>query len=202
MKHLFRGSRLIVFVIMLSVMTGCFVIYPGRNVPKTTLAESIAENRTKPTLSYKFIYIDDNYRNSEKKLLRLRHELLEELNKSQYFKEITEGHSVETDIELDITLYMSEDQDKDDWALIASATLWLLPAAVPTNYIVIARVDNKKGLEKQYEIKDTATMLMWIPLLKLVPLNFFTLYTKGNVRENMYRNMIVQMYEDGFIGES
>ncbi|MCZ6469993.1 MAG: hypothetical protein O6649_01405, partial [Gammaproteobacteria bacterium] len=87
MNYLFRVARLIVIVIMLSALNGCAAFFAGGKVPKATLVENSAEDQTKPTLSY-------YYQNYSRISITGRPEFLEELNKSQYFKEITSGHSV------------------------------------------------------------------------------------------------------------
>jgi hypothetical protein len=193
MNCIFRVSRLIVFIIMLSVMTGC-AMFAGGKVPGTTLAESTVEDQTKPTLSFHNSKINsyltgDSYQ-----------ELLRELRKSQYFKQINGVDSAEADIELEVTLKANRkggSHPVQDW--LSGLTLNIIPIWKNDHYEVTALVKNKKGLEKEYVVSDTITFVLWLPLWLVSP---FTLGTEEDVLANMYRNIIQQMYEDGFIEEN
>ena len=189
MKHLFRGSKLIVIVIMLSVITGCAIISGGQ-VPKTRLTVPTAEDQTKPTIIYKI------YANEGDKL-----EFLEEFGKSRHFKEITEGHSADADIEL--VVFVDPTNSIENLSYGVTTTLGLvggvLPAWATDHYKVRAQVKNKKGLEREYVLNDSATAVSWFPFVVFLP---FTYDGGENVRRNIYRNIIQQMYEDGFIEES
>jgi len=183
MKHLFKGSKLVVFVMMLSVMTGCAI--SGGKVPRAKLVAP-AENQTKPTLSYS---INSSGPHLTKK------EFLEELSKSQYFGEITEESS-EADIELKVSLMTTG--NLGDLVRASGFTFGIIPLVGTDNYTVVAQVNNKKGLKKFYTLENSVTFGLWLPLIVFTP---FTYYTDENVRRNMYRNIIQQMYEDGFMGE-
>jgi len=189
MKHLSKGSRLIVFVILLSVLTGC-AVFSGGKVPETRLVEPTAEEQTKPTLNYEFIGGSD----------KMEQEFLEELNKSQYFKKIT-GESTGADIELNVRLtYIPNLNLGGDSILpmISFLSLFRIPVWGTDHYILEVRVKNKIGLEKEYKLENSVTFALWLPLIVFTP---FTWNTDENVRKNMYRNFIHQMYEDGFMGE-
>ncbi len=177
MNYLFRVSKPIVFVIMISVVTGC--AFAGKNVPETTLVESTAKDQTKPTLSYEINDFSVNEMDSWfLAYTSIKNELPEELYKSQYFKEITEENSAVTDIELNVTLTTTSS------------------GCTTNHYEVIVRVKNKKGLEKVYVLNDRA----FFPLACLYGSSYID--ESEGVRPNMYRNIIQQMYEDGFMGES
>jgi len=78
-------------------------------------------------------------------------------------------------------------------------SLGAIPVWGTRHYEVKALVKNKRGLEKEYTVKDSVTAAIWLPLIVFTP---FTYDGGENVRRNMYRNIINQMYEDGFMGES
>jgi len=187
MKHLFRGSRLVVLVMMLSIMTGCAI--PGGKVPRTKLAAP-AEDQTKQTLFYS-IYSWGSVLSKE--------ELLEELRNSPYFKNITNENRDEADIELYVTLSVKPSPNADTALSISTLTFGMIPVWESQYYKVTARVKNKKGLENEYTVNDSTFIVAWLPLVVFLP---FTYDTDENVRRNMYRNIIQQMYEDGFIGET
>ena len=190
MNYLSRNSRLIVFIMMLSVMTGCALLGGGK-VPKTKLVASTAEVQTKPTIYFR---IDDPQRKSQ--------ELLGELEKSQYFKKIMIGSSDEANIELDVRLsYIPSPNFNEEFpiTMISFLSAGHIPVWGTDDYKVIARVKNKIGLKKEYELNDSVTLIIWNPLILFTP---FTYDKSEKVRRNMYRNIIQQMYEDGFMGES
>jgi len=206
MKHLSKGSRLIVFVITLSIVTGCAI--SGGKVPRTKLAAPTAGDHSKLTLSWEiilsrvnFIYsLNSSQRNSLVK--ELSAELSEELNKTQYFKaitKITKGHSVKADIDLIVTLTITNNPGPDVLGFMSMVTLGTVPYWETIHYEIRARVKNKQGLEKEYKLENSVTFGLWLPLWCFYR---FT-YDEGgpNVRRNIYRNIIQQMYEDGFIGE-
>jgi len=212
MNYLFRAARLIVIVIMLSALTGCAAFFAGGNVPKTKLAAPTAEDQSKPTLSYQFIPYLDYVRDKKQNYRNVKQIFLEELHKSLYFKEITEGHSTEADIELDVIVKKlnlnQPDPDRSYPSLKAPSrhhlpqwsgtTIGLLPVWATDNYQVKVEVKSKRGLEKEYVVNDTITEVWWLPLVVFYPFQNFDL--DEDVQSNMYRNIISQMYEDGFIG--
>jgi len=176
---------------MLSVMTGCFALFDGGQVPKTKLAKTVAEDQTKPILFYGFNLYG---RNSK------REEFLEEIHKSQYFKKITNFNSAEADIEMNVTLTVTPNPNFpfEDMVYFSAMTIGMIPFWSTEQYEIKARVNNKTGLEKEYVVNDSITVVMWWPMLLLYP---FTYDAEEDVLSNMLRNIIQQMYEDGFMGE-
>lgn len=191
MKHLSKGSRLIVFVMMLSVLTGCIALFDGGKVPNTRLTKTGAEDQTKPILFYGFNFYGD---------YRLREEFLDELHKSQYFKEITNVNSAEADIELHVMLTVTPNPkfDIESMGYLSGMTIGMIPLWSTEKYEIKAQVNNKTGLEKEYVVNDSITYVAWWPMLLLFP---FTYNKEEDVPLNMFRNIIQQMYEDGYMGE-
>ena len=186
MKHLFRGSRLIVFVMMLSVMTGCAI--SGGGVPRTKLTAPV-EDQAKPTLFYSIYSWEWGEISKE--------EFLEELRKSQYFKNITNDSLDQADIEMYVTLNKGPNSIPEGMGYFSGMTAGMIPEWGTDDYILEVRVKNKIGLEKEYKLEDSVTIVIWLPLFVFTP---FTWNTEENVRRNMYRNIIQQMYEDGSMG--
>ena len=190
MKQLFRVSRRIVFVMTLSVLTGCVALFDGGKVPNTRLAKTTGEDQTKPILFYGFNFTERS---------SLKEVFLEDITKSKYFKEITNENSAEADIELNVKLTGTPGEDIEPMTYFSMMTLGLIPLWSTDTIEIKARVNNKAGLEKEYVVNDSITYVMWLPMLLLLP---FTYDTEKDVPSNMFRNIIQQMYEDGFIGES
>ena len=82
----------------------------------------------------------------------------------------------------------------------SALTLTYIPYWSTTNYEVIAWVKNKKGLEKKYTVNDSTTTVVWLPFV-FVP-SSQNRAIEFDLHSNMYRNIIQQMYEDGFIEEN
>ena len=183
---------------MLSFMAGC--VTAGGKVPKTTLAESTAENQSKPTLSYYSNFLGSYRPHESNSSLQVAQELLEELHKSQYFKEITRDDSRETDIQLNVSLeIIGSNQGVENARAFSGQTIFFIPLWGTDHYQVTAQVKNKKGLRKEYVVNDSATGIFWLPLVVFLP---FTYDREEYVRTNMSRNIIQKMYEDGFIEEN
>lgn len=201
MNYLFRLTKLIVVVIVLSVITGC-AMFAGEKVPETTLVEPAAGNQAKPKLSYQFNAIGGL--SGPKDLpdaveQKIKIELLEELQKSQYFGNITENTS-DSDIELNVTLTNTGNPAAIIPALITGFSLYTIPSWATDRFEVKGQAKNKNGLEREYVLNDTTTIVQWLPMLFAFPFNNFSVVK--DVRANMYRSVIQQMYEDGFMQET
>ena len=174
----------------LSVLTGCVALFDGGKVPNTRLAKTTGEDQTKPILFYKFNLYE---RYSLKKVF------LEELHKSKYFEKITDENSAKADIELNVKLrvFPNPNFPVEDMGIFSGMTLGMIPLWSTVKYEITAQVNNKKGLEKEYVVNDTTTYVSWWPLLLLLP--FQNSDIEKDVRSNIFKNIILQMYEDGFI---
>lgn len=83
-------------------------------------------------------------------------------------------------------------------AFITGLSLYTIPSWVTAK--VHIQVNARKGeLARRYELRDSATMVQWLPLVLAMPFRD-TPFTMGKaVDENLYNNLIYRMKRDGLL---
>jgi len=185
------------FVVLLS---GC-AVFDGGNVPNATL--SPAENGVqKPTLSYSstsFSGLATVDKSPEATQTIIENELISQLEESDYFNSIAKKDDT-ADITLDVKLTNTGDPAAMIPALITGLSLYTIPSWATDNFDLVATAKRKDGLEKEYVLADSTTIVQWLPMIVAFPFNNFSVVP--DVRKNMYRKVLSDMKADGFFDYS
>lgn len=188
-------------ILTLTILSGC-AVFPGGETPDITLETTTLKQIEKPTLSYEMSATGGLYgapELSEKNKIRVRNELINELNASGYFKKV-EKNLKDADIFLNVKLVTKNNQNAKIAATITGASLYIIPSWATEWVEIKAIAKNKQGLTKEYTFNDTSTIVQWLPMIFLSPIYSHSTFDK--VRQNMYRALIAAMAEDGFITAS
>lgn len=188
--------RILIVALMLSI-SGC-AVFDGGLVPKTTLGAYEGAADAKPTLSYSTLAyggFSEGQEMPEVAQITIEEEFVAVLEESNYFKNISkEGDS--KDINIDIVLTNTGSPAAMIPAIITGLTLYAIPSWATDNFEVVAKVKRSDGLEKEYTLDDSTTLVQWLPMIFVFPFKNFSVI--ADVRKNMYKKVLSDMKEDGF----
>ncbi len=185
----------VLVIFLMAVMSGC-AVFDGGQVPKTTL--STYEGDEKLTLSYSSNAMGGL--SSAKDLPEsaqsiVEGELLSVLEESDYFSRISKKDS-SADISIETTLTNSGNPAALIPALVTGFSLYTIPSWATDNFDLVAIVERKDGLKKEYVLADSTTLVQWLPMIFAFPAKNFSVIPE--VRKNMYRKVLTDMKNDGF----
>jgi hypothetical protein len=190
-----KFSILLILISFGLSISGC-AVFKGGKVPDTILIPVEKTDKPKPTISYDITGTEKLLAGTTNPQRRLPGELLQILEQSDYFSRISRGSD-----EADVTLFVIVEHEESPAGLIAGVisglTLFTIPTWYSQYFEVTAIVKNRQSNSKKYILSDSATLVMWIPMIFVFPVHNFSVSTE--VRNNMYRNILLQMKNDGFI---
>ena len=192
---LWKGIAILAFAMSLS---GC-AVFKGGNIPETTLTPPEQAKAMKPSLFYSVIangifFRSGNLPDTEQNLIA--GELAQVLKESNYFSAIMQDGR-DADINMSVTMTNTGSPAAMIPAFITGLSLWTIPTWMTEYYEVKTTVKTKNGQTKEYEMSDSAIMVSWLPMILVAPVKNFSEINK--VRENMYRNLLMRMKDDGLL---
>jgi len=184
-------------VVLVVAISGC-AVFDGGKVPKTTLPAYEDNGHTKPNLSYSSMALGGL--SAAKELPKtsqsiVEGEFLTVLVESNYFGRIAK-QDVDADINIEVTLTNSGNPAAVIPAFITGLSLYTIPSWATDNFDLVAKVERKDGLQKEYTLADSATLVQWLPMIFVFPAK--NLSVIPDVRKNMYKKVLSDMRQDGF----
>lgn len=202
--------NLLLILILTIVVNGCG--YKRAYItPKVDNLPVLDSKQTKTNLVYDFTWVhdmglgrprhtSDNFKSTLS--LKRQDEFEDTLKNSGYFNEIVESHlaiqkGIKRDIYVKTTYQMTEPSVLALFpAMLGACTLALLPTWSTYTFEVECRVQTASGDMKIYNMKDEVRMYIWLPLLFA---GNFDIDPHGPTRQNLYKNVLLKIYEDGLI---
>jgi hypothetical protein len=188
--------RLFVLVLMAS-MTGCAVFDDGK-VPKTTLSPYEDNDFPKPTIAYSSTALGGVFSvktHPEALQSIIEGELFSVLDSSEYFSRIAKRDEG-ADIRIDVTMTDIGSSVAMIPALITGMSLYTIPSWVTNHFNLVAKVERKDRLKKEYTLTDSVLLVQWLPMMFLFPVKNFSVIP--DLRKNMYKKVLADMKNDGF----
>jgi|TARA_B110000238_G_C15961374_1_gene367541 hypothetical protein len=187
----------ILTVVLVLAISGC-AVFDGGQVPKTTLTAYEDNGHSKPSVSYSSIAMGGL--SSVKEMPEaaqsvIEGELLSVLESSEYFGRISKKDE-SADININMTLTNSGNPAAMIPAFITGFSLYTIPSWATDNFDLVAKVERKDGLKKEYILADSTTIVQWLPMIFVFPAKNFSVVP--DVRKNMYKKVLSDMKEDGF----
>lgn len=192
-------SKVFLFVFVCIAVSGC-AVFNGGKVPETVLTPIEKNGFKKPNVSYDITASSGLFKNSKSPELVqniIAGEFLETLEQSNYFSRISKNDS-NADLNLIVTIDNSGNPAALIPAMITGFSLYTIPSWATDKFAVKAIAKHKNGKSKQYILEDSTTLVQWLPMIFAFPVKNFSVIPE--VRKNMYRNILMQMKKDGFIG--
>jgi hypothetical protein len=187
-------------VVLIITISGC-AVFDGGQVPQTTLSQYVDDGMPKPTLSYTAQALGGLATPKELPEATqhiIEGELLSVLESSGYFARISK-HDEAADISVQVRLTNTGNPAAMIPAVITGLSLYAIPSWATDNYEVNARAERRDGLTKDYVLKDSATLVQWLPMIFVFPAKNFSVIP--DVRKNMYRKLLSDMQDDGFFSD-
>jgi len=194
--------RICLKFVLLSVISlqlfGCTTIirhFPSNQLPQVESLPPFPEGIIKYNLTYSFSSQEqDMFEMKESRPydhLRLESEFVDMLRESSYFATCTPGSQGEITIEA--RLNWSVNPAAEFMSLFSALTFSIIPSWATEKWTITAKVITKGRKEHIYQLEDSMTRVMWVPML------FFPVNSNGEieVRKNMWRNLILKMWQDG-----
>ena len=155
---------------------------------------------TKPAVTYTFSYSEDFFEYkmiSNSSVKRLSDEFAGALQESGDFTSVSEG-SFGGDIYIEAHLLNSGDPAAVIPAFITGLSLWTIPSWFTDRWYLTTKVRTADQKEYSYSLEDADIMIQWLPMIVFTPFKFPAVVSQ-DVRNNLYRNLIVQMRKDGIL---
>ena len=86
-------------------------------------------------------------------------------------------------------------------AFITGLTLFVIPSWATAKFHISAEVKSKSESES-YELKDSMTMVQWLPMIFVMPFTGTPFKAEKEVGENTYRSLVFKMKQEGFLSKT
>ncbi|MBU2707229.1 hypothetical protein KCM76_14635 [Zooshikella marina] len=191
----------LIIIYLISLMSGC-AMYEGGNIPSTSLDKTNINIKNKKSLSFTSLAKGGFSKPSKQPEFAqniIKGELTTVLEKSGYFSRIS-ANDPEAELKLELIITEAGNPAALIPAFITGLSLYTIPSWATSNYEVNAIIQNKEGRQKKYLLKDSVTLVQWLPMIFAFPSHDFSVVPK--VRKNMYRYLLKQIKDDGFLDEA
>lgn len=192
-----RFAMLLILIVNFA-LSGC-AVFDGGKVTKTHLMPMDIAQESKPSISYVTLArggLSETVDLPQQFQRAIENEFRQTLRESGYFSEITKEND-QADIKMDVTVTNTGNPAAIVPAIITGLSLYTIPSWGTDRFEVVAKVTNRSGQHKEYVLTDTTTLVQWLPMIFVFPAKNFSVIPE--VRQNMYRNVIFQMKEDGLL---
>jgi hypothetical protein len=113
---------------------------------------------------------------------------------------IVEGPT-EADIIVDGKAYNENNMAAVIPAFITGLTLYVIPSWVTGTTHISAKVSAKKDVGN-YDLRDSMTMVQWLPMIFVMPFKGSPLTTGKEVDANVYRTLVLKMKNEGYLSRT
>lgn len=86
-------------------------------------------------------------------------------------------------------------------ALITGFTFGVIPSWATVNFHISAEVKSNNNLNN-YDIKDSMTMVQWLPMFFIMPFKGTAIKAEAEVNENTYRTLVLRIMKEGYLHKS
>ncbi len=178
-------------------LLGC-AVFRSNDLPEVGTLTGPVATAKKPTAGYEFASaVDMGSKRPSHEHARAIHEkeFAEVLRESGYFTTVEKGSG--KDISIIVELVDSADPAAMVGAVITGLSLYTIPSWATSTMEATCKVTTADGKTRDYKLKDSATLVQWLPMMFVFPFKPFS--GIEDMRKNIYRNLIVKMQEDGIL---
>jgi hypothetical protein len=123
--------------------------------------------------------------------------LVTALNGSERFTSVSQGKGGAVHLDVDM-LNHGNGAGAAVSGFISGFSLFTIPGFATDHYKLTVTARSASGKSRQYVLEDGVTTVFWLPLIVATPFSFPTTVVP-KVQENMYRNLIQNMENDGIL---
>lgn len=180
------------------VLTGC-ASFQRNQLPSVGHLRPPAEGTKKASVGYAFssgVDIFGEQECQEKVRAQLEQEFVDVLKESGYFTSVSPGDQGE--MRMQIRLINSGNPAVMITSFITGFSLFTIPSWATDKYNMTARVVGLDGKERAYNLADSMTTVLWLPMIVITPFKNMVNVSK-EVRRNIWKNLIIKMQQDGVL---
>lgn len=177
--------------------TGC-ASFKMNMLPEIGTLPPLPSETVKPTVTYSFTSSADMFTKTESQEFmrkKMAEEFAEVLRESGYFASVSEAVSG-GEVHIQTHLLNSGNPAALIPAFITGYSGFLIPSWSTDKWIMTAKVTTSDNQEYSYTLDDASIMFQWLPAILFTPF-MHPLQVTGEVRRNIYKNLITQMQRDG-----
>lgn len=195
----FTKTAVLVSLVVVT-LSGCAVFRGNELAELGTLPgpDGVAK---KPTAGYDFASTaNTGERKAQHERLRTvqENEFVAVLRESGYFATIEKGNG--KDVNISIELVETGNPAALVPAVVTGLSLYTIPSWAKVDLEAICKVTTADGKTREYKLKDSATLVQWLPMMAVFPFKPFS--EIESLRKNIYRNLIVKMQQDGLLPQA
>jgi hypothetical protein len=191
-----RTTALLVFALVTS-LSGC-AIFRANDLPEVGSLPGPAAASTKPNAGYAFISHSSMGAKTPvqgEMLAKQEDEFAKVLRDSGYFASVNKANG--KDVNISIDLLESGDPAAMVGAFITGFSLFTIPSWATIDMQATCTVVTADGKSRTYTLKDSVTMVNWLPMVLVFPFKNFS--EVEALRQNIYKTLIVKMQADGIL---
>lgn len=193
----------IVLILALSYFAMGCAGFKKNMLPEIGPLPPLPAETVKPTVTYSYTSSVDMFTKNES-LEFMRKKMAEEfatvLRESGYFASVSEAVSG-GEVHIQTHLLNSGNPAAIIPAFITGYSLFVIPSWATDKWTVTAKVTTSDNQEYSYTLDDANVIFSWLPAIILTPF-MHPIEVTGEVRKNMYKNLITQMQRDGVLPKS
>lgn len=192
----FRTVTLSLLIASLS-LSGC-AIFRANDLPEVGSLPAPSATTPKPAAGYAFatnVAMGDKRPQHENARAIQEAEFVAVLRESGYFATVEKGSG--KDMNIAVELLETGDPAALVGAFITGLSLYTIPSWATIDFEVACKVTTTDGRSREYKLKDTATMVQWLPMLVVFPFKPFS--EIEDLRKNLYKSLIIKMRQDGLL---
>lgn len=190
-------KSVLVLLAVVGLQSGC-AIFRGGELPDVENLPAPAATAPRPKASYEFssaVNMGEKRPQHQNLRAKLETEFAETLRESGYFATVEKGGS--KDVNITVEMVETSDPAAVAAAFITGLSLYTIPSWMTVDIEATCRATTSDGRTREYKLKDSATLVQWLPMAVVFPFKPFSEIV--DLRKNMYRNLIVRMQEDGVL---
>ena len=183
--------------LVIVTLSGC-AVFRGNELADLDTLPGPDSAAKKPAVGYAFASTANvKERKPQHESLRTiqENEFVAVLRESGYFATVEKGDG--KDINISVELVETGNPAAIVAALITGFSLYTVPSWAKIDLEAICKVTAADGETREYKLRDSATLVQWLPMLVVFPFKPFT--EVESMRKNIYKNLIIKMQKDGLL---
>lgn len=197
--HMITFLRPLALVAGISLMATSCATFPNNQLPKVAASAPSQAAKVPVTYTMKAGHNLTGSRSEfgDPQVQQLQKPLVSTLEQSGRFSSVRQGKGGAVQVDVDL-LNHGNAAGAAISGFITGFSLFTIPGFAVDNYKLTATVRGKSGKSRQYVLEDGVTTVFWLPLIVATPFSFPN-QVIPKVHENMYRNLLQNMENDGLL---
>lgn len=173
---------------------GCASFKAGQP-PEIGVFPSLPLGVNKPKTTYELTFKGGHAQSYDK---TLEDEFVQVLKGSGYFDTL-EKSKAQGDLNIQVDVVRSWNPFALLPAAITGASFWIIPSWHTDKIVITSYIQAAGGKQREYKMEGAVTAIQWLPMIFTCCMSHHPARVQGEIRENIYKNLVLQMQKDGFL---